>query len=336
MGPVTLVVQPGISPAVSVGADAAALAAGEASLRVYELAGDVLSLGRYHLLPSAPSGTRVLLHRRHSGGRATAFGDGFIGLALTLPHRSALVSAEPLALAPAQVMNRCVRGILEALKAAGVAAFYPGRDFITVDRRPIGLVSFEVGPTGALLFEAILANRRDFGLLPALLDEVDREGIVAAEMLAAEDTTSLARLGRALSLDDVATLVRCGYEQGFGLSFDVAPAPAPAPVDEGRWLEQRSVRPHLDRRGTTRTQLGHLEARFALDGAQIAELMLAGDFIANSPAIEALERELSGCVARSPAIDEVVQRVFAQPENFVLGIGPLETIGETILRGVPT
>src|SRR5436853_540472 len=136
----------------------------------------------------------------------------------------------------------------------------------------MGLVSFEVGPTGALLFEAILANRRDFGLLPALLDEVDREGIVAAEMLAAEDTTSLARLGRALSLDDVATLVRCGYEQGFGLSFDVAPAPAPAPVDEGRWLEQRSVRPHLDRRGTTRTQLGHLEARFALDGAQIAEL----------------------------------------------------------------
>jgi len=336
VGPLTLVVQPGISPAASVGADAAALAARASTLRVYEFTGDVLSLGRYHLLPSASAGARVSLHRRHSGGRAMAFGEGFVGLALTLPHRSALVSAEPLALAPEQVMNRCVRGVLEALKAAGVAAFYPGRDFITVDRRPLGLVTFEVGPTGALLFETILANRRDFGLLPALLDHVDRDGVVGAEMLTAEGTTSLGRLGAALSLDDLATIVRCAYEQLFGLAFESAEVPAPAPVEEDRWLRQRSVRPELDRRGTTRTQLGDLEARFALDGATIADIMLAGAFIANSPAITALERELSGCAAARPAIDEVVRRVFGRPENFILGIGPLETIGETVMRGVPT
>ena len=336
MSPVTLVVQPGISPAASLGADAGALAAGACALRVYALAGDVLALGRYHLLPSGTSSTRVRLHRRHSGGRATAFGDGFVGIALSLPHRSALVSAEPLALAPEQVINRCVRGILEGLKAAGVAAFYPGRDFITVDRRPVALVTFEVGPTGALLFEAIVANRRDFGLLPALLDEVDRDGVVATEMLTAEGTTSLARLGAALSLDDVAKIVRCGYEQLFGLTFEAAEAPAPAPIDEERWLRQRSARAELDRRATTRTQLGGLEARFALDGATIAGITLAGDFIANSAAVEALERELSGCAAERQAIDEVVARVFARPENFILGIGPLETIGETIVRGVPT
>ena len=335
MSPVTLVVQPGISPAASLGADAGALAAGACALRVYALAGDVLALGRYHLLPSGTSSTRVRLHRRYSGGRATAFGDGFVGIALSLPHRSALVSAEPLALAPEQVINRCVRGILEGLKAAGVAAFYPGRDFITVDRRPVALVTFEVGPTGALLFEAILANRRDFGLLAALLDQVDQDGVVAAEMLTADDTTSLARLGATLSLDDLAVLVRRGYEEVFGLTFEVADAPAPAPIDEDCWLRQRSPRPELRRQARTRTQLGCLETHFALDGARIADIALAGDFIANSPAIERLEQELCGCRAERRAIDDVVTRAFARPENFILGVGPLETIAETIMRGMP-
>ena len=336
MSPVTLVVQPGISPAASLGADAGALAAGALVMRVYEFAGDVLSLGRYHLLPPGRPGTRVRLHRRHSGGRATVFGDGFVGLAFTLPHRSALVSAEPLALAPDQVMNRCVRGILEGLKAAGVAAFYPGRDLITVDRRPLGLVTFEVSPTGVLLFEAILANRRDFGLLPAFLDELDPDGVVSAEMLTADGTTSLGRLGATLSLDDVAALVRRGYEEVFGLTFEAGEAPAPAPIDGDRWLRQRAPRPELDRQARTRTQLGCLEAHFMLDGVRIADLALAGDFIANSPAIEQLERELRGCRAERRMLDDVVTRVFARPENFILGVGPLETIAATIMRGVPT
>src|SRR5206468_2959773 len=212
-----------------------------------------LSLGRYHLLPPGRPGTRVRLHRRHSGGRATAFGDGFVGLALTLPHRSALVSAEPLALAPDQVMNRCVRGILEGLKAAGVAAF-----------------------------------------------------------------------------------VRRSYEEVFGLTLEAGEAPAPAPIDEDRWLRQRAPRPELDRQARTRTQLGCLEAHFMLDGVRIADLALAGDFIANSPAIEQLERELRGCRAERRMLDDVVTRVFARPEDFILGVGPLETIAATIMRGVPT
>ena len=73
-----------------------------------------------------------------------------------------------------------------------------------------------------------------------------------------------------------------------------------------------------------------------LDGVRIADLALAGDFIANSPAIEQLERELRGCRAERRMLDDVVTRVFARPENFILGVGPLETIAATIMRGVPT
>ncbi len=332
--PVTLAVQPGLAPAVSLGADAGALAAAASTLRVYTFAGDVLSLGRYHVLPSGGDETRVRLHRRHTGGRAVAFGDGFVGIALTLPHRSALVAAEPLALAPEQVMNRCVRGILTGLKTAGVAPFYPGRDFITVNRRPIGVVTFEVVASGALLFEAILATERDFGLTAALLDAVDPAGLVPAEMLTADTMTSLAHLGTRLSLDDVATLVRRGYEEAFGIRFEAAALPMAAPMDEDRWLRQRALRPELAHRATTRTQLGALEAHVAVEDDTIADVMLAGDFIANSPAIAALEDALRRGRAERPPIEDAVRRVFGQPANFILGVGPVDTVAETIVRAL--
>src|SRR5438876_1225302 len=62
-------------------------------LRVYDCPGDVLSIGRYHLAPSAASpSTTTQLFRRRSGGRAIPFGEGFVGVALVLPHRAALFS----------------------------------------------------------------------------------------------------------------------------------------------------------------------------------------------------------------------------------------------------
>ncbi|HJQ83915.1 MAG TPA: hypothetical protein VKA21_07565, partial [Candidatus Binatia bacterium] len=171
-----------------------------------------MALGRFHLAPEPPAGTDVRVWRRFSGGRATASGEGFVGVSLVLPHRSALVASEPRALAPEQVMNRCVRGILAAYESAGVPAFYPGRDLITVERRTAGMVSFTVESTGVLVFEAVLANRRDASVLPALLDRVDPAGVVAAAMVTPADATSLAaRLGRPLPLDELAARLRRGY-----------------------------------------------------------------------------------------------------------------------------
>ena len=78
-----LIVQPGLSPNQSLAADRRLLdeaRAGAASLRVYTLAGEVLSLGRYHLAPEPPAGCAVEIWRRHSGGRAIPWGEGFVGL----------------------------------------------------------------------------------------------------------------------------------------------------------------------------------------------------------------------------------------------------------------
>jgi hypothetical protein len=338
-----LIVQPRLAPARSLAADRALLAevrapgAGHAGvLRVYDLAGDVVSLGRYHV---APEGGRaragVELWRRHSGGRAMPWGEGFVGVSLVLPHRSALFAPDPLALAPAQVLNRHVRGILGACELAGAPAFYPGRDVVTVDRRVVALVSFEVDAGGALLFEAVIAVGRPFGVLPGLLDRADPGGVVPARMLTADDTTCLASaLGREPATDEVAGWLRAGWERRLGVAFAARETVPEAPFDVEGWFRARSPRADLERHGTVETQLGVLDVRFALEAGRIRQLVLSGDVIANSPAIERLERDLRGCPAEPAAVEAVVARVFAAPENFVLGVGPPATIARAIARGL--
>jgi lipoate-protein ligase A len=314
-------------------------------LRVYDFADEMVSLGRYHLAPPTVT-SHVRLRRRFSGGRAIPCGDGFVCLSLVLPHRAGLLSDDPLALAPYQVMNRYVRGILEGCKLVNLSAFYPGRDFITVNRRVLALVSFEVDRDGAMLFEAIIANQREFATLPRLLDVADPRGVVKAEMLTGESTTSFEReLGTRLDVGEVAELLRRGYEKHFdlecvphaltALEHHAIEATAEHEFADDTWLLQRHPRPDLDRHATARVQLGLFEAHFALEQERfIKDIVFAGDFIANSSGIEQLERNLRLCPADWRAIDAVASEAFAQPENFILGVGRVHAIADTVCRGL--
>lgn len=314
-------------------------------LRVYDFAGDVLSLGRYHLVPNQVQRDGVQLYRRQSGGRVIAFGDGFVGVSLALPHRSALFSTDPYTLAPYQVMNRYVRGILEGCKLVNVPAFYPGRDFVTVNRRVLALVSFEVDQSGALLFEAIIANRRDFSMVREVLDPEDAEILTVEPFMPNEVTCLAAELGVQLSIEDVAEMVQRGFAKHFNLAFaehtltaleeQAIAATAAHEFGDDRWLRQRQRRPDLHRHAAERVQLGTFESYFALEQDRfLKEVTFAGDFIANSPAIERLEHDLRLCPAEWRAIDAVASEVFAQPDNFILGIGRTRTIADTICKGI--
>lgn len=276
------------------------------------------------------------------------FGEGFVGVALVLPHRSALVGDLPFALAPYQIMNRCVRGILEGCRLVNMAAFYPGRDFVTIGRRLAALVSFEVDQGGALLFEAIIANRRDFSVLPVMLDAVDTLGVMKADLFAPRRTTCLAReLGVELSFGEVAEMIRRGFEKQFDLKcedHEITPLEARAisatashEFSGDRWLRQRSLRSDLDHHSLQRGQLGLFEAYFSIEQDRfLKEVSFVGDFIANSSSMEILERELRLCPVEWRAIDAVASQVFAQPENYILGIGPIRTIADTICKGMAT
>lgn len=352
MTAIDFVTQRGVDPAHSLAADRhfmhsvrRASRTRNAVLRVYSIPGDTVSLGRYHIAPPS-EGARVGLCRRLSGGRAVPFGDGFVGVSLVLPHRSAFYSEDPHFLAPYQVMNRYVRGLLEACKLVNIAAFYPGRDFITVDRRVLGLVSFETDEAGALVFEAILANTRDFSLLPELMEVVDPTGLVKIEMLPASGVTSLAReLRRELSFEEVAEMVARGFAKQFGATMEpheLSPlekqaidAVAAREFGGSAWRGQRRFRPELDRHAALWIQLGSFEAHYAVEQERfLKEIVFSGDFLANSASIDRLEHELRLCPIEWRAIDAVANEIYGKPENYILGIGRLRTIADMILRGV--
>ncbi len=353
------IVQPCIDPLSSVATDRHLMQAlcdpsrhTDGILRIYALPGDVLSLGRYHLAPdvSSPGGVRagaVTLVRRLSGGRVWVCGDGFVGLSLILPHRSALVARAATALAPHQVSNRYVRGLLEACRLHHVPVIYPGRDLVTIHRRAVAALSFETDARGVLLFEVVIAITRAFDLIPAFLDSVDREGVVKADMPTSEGTTSLSReLGTEIPFAGVVEMLCDGYAKQLGLRLEPreltdaerqAIALAEHDLAPERWLYGRRRAPELDRHVSAWTQLGALEAYFSLaNESTIREITFAGDFIANSTAIDALERELRSCPVDREAIHAVVTRIFSRPENYLLGIGRLETIAEMIVGGRPS
>jgi len=347
------IAQPHIDPFWSVATDrylmgvlAAQPSAATGFLRVHSAPGDSLSLGRYHLAPDPPAPGTIPLWRRETGGRVLPGGDGFVWVSLLLPHRSALVAAAPLALRPEQVLNRCVRGVLEACRRYGAAVIYPGRDVVTINRRIVAAVSFTTDARGALLFEACLAVGRDFSVMPAWLDAVDPRGTVKGEVLTPDRVTCLtAETGHPLSFAAVVDMLRDGYGRSCGVEIrtraldaedreaigtiaarDAAPA---------RWLGVRQRRPELNRHVVRWAQLGVLEAYLALgEGPVIRDILFAGDFIANPAAIEHLECALRSCPVERRAIASVVERVFSQPENYLLGIGALETIAEMIVRGL--
>jgi hypothetical protein len=257
-----------------------------------------------------------------------------VQLALALPHAAALVADDPRALAPEQILNRAVRGVLGGLEGAGLAAIYPGRDLVTVARRPIAVLGLEVDDAGATLIDVVIAVDRDQSLLPVLLDRADPDGVVTAPMTTPDDVTSLSReLRRAPSLAEVASWLRDGFASRLGVELvDEAAPPIPA-VEDDEFVRCRVVEPALDRRARTPTMLGVLEAHCArgADGS-LAAVRLAGDLLAPSGTVARLEAALRGCPVEVAAVQAVVARVIRPPRDFVLGIGPLRTIAETIVR----
>jgi len=315
-------------------------------LRIYTFPGDVLAAGRWHLAPPTAADAGEAFVRRLTGGRALALGEGYLGVSLLLPHRSALFAEDPLALAPFQIANRYVRGLLRTLKSLGLPVFYPGRDLVTVNRRPIAALSFETDDEGRLLFEMILAVERPLGAVAQLLDRWDVSGVIKADLLALESGTCVRdEIGESLTFADLATLVRDAFAQQYGVTIDHAPlsgleeqaVAALAQRDTRTWINARVSRRDLPFAGSSGIQTGVLEAHFALEQERfLKEIQLAGDFIANSVAIAALEYRLRLCPAEWSAITRVVDTVFADPANYLLGVGRLRTVADTIIKGLPS
>jgi len=337
MATLALVLEPRTTLAAARAVDAALLARapahGHGWLHVAVVEGDVVSLGRHHPSPPAAGGGEVVVERRWTGGRVLAAGGGFLHAALVLPHRAALVGDDPKALAPEQVLNRVVRGVLGALQQLGLEPHYPGRDVVTVGGRPVADLAFTVLESGATLVDVVLAWERDQSVLPHLLERADPGGVVRAAMLLPGDATSLAvACGHAPSLDELVTVLRRGYEQRLGVriveegldALVLPPSPPPA---------FRSVSAALDRQATATTMLGAMAVRLALgaDG-RLAEVRITGDLLAAEGTVERLEDAFAGLTPTAPAIDAAIAGVLERPGAFLLGVHPLAVLRDAVMR----
>lgn len=318
--------------------------ANAAVLRTYGSREDFVSAGRFHLISPETSSGRIC--RRLSGGRAVPSGEGFLGFTLLLPHRSALVSDDPFHLSPYQVPNRCARGLLAALRALGLDAFYPGRDLVTVNRKAIAMVSFETDERGALAFDGIVALDRDFSRLPEWIEEADPNGHLRGEAFSPQLATSLfAETGEHIPLRVVSEELRQGFQDQFRVETEAREL-SPLEIQavqaiEARefgdsWRTSRSPRSELGLSAASPVTLGVFQVYLALEQERfLREVQFSGDFIANSAGIETLERELRLCPADWQSIALMVDQVYGRPENYVLGIGKLRTIPDTILKALP-
>ncbi|MCW5892418.1 MAG: hypothetical protein KIT14_18000 [bacterium] len=305
-----------------------ARATGDGVLAAIPGRGDAVALGRFHRRPAADVAGAALV-RRTTGGRACAAGDGFLRLVLALPHRSALVAGDPGALAPEQILNRAVRGPMAALERLGVPVLYPGRDLLTVAGRPLAVLGLVVEDDGATLVDVVLSVARDAALLPHLLDRADPAGIVHADMVLPDAVTSLARLGRTAAPDDLLAAAARGYAERLGVTIGDAHdlAPSPDPGRDAGWETARRPDPRHTHHARVQTAVGVFEAHAALaaDGT-IADLCLAGDLLASTATVAALEQGLRGAV---PPASAAVATALARPDRVLLGV-PADTIAQAV------
>jgi lipoate-protein ligase A len=310
-------------------------------LIAYTLGGRVVSIGRYHLYggPAERGGINVM--RRLTGGRVVGAGDGWLGIALILPNRTALLPERDANLKPEQVMNRYARGILSALERCNLKCFYPGRDTITFDRRELAMCSFETDGRGTMLFEAALAITRGMEELVHDLERVDPDGQLPSAMYGPEIATKLAReLDRDFSFEQVAGAFVDGYRDQFGemrareFSSDETAEGAHrgAALAESGWLTNRTPDKSLNLAARASGQLGAVEAHAAAREGKIDRLVMSGDFIANSPGVEAFEREMRGCNLDLPSVSRAVVKTFAGGENYFLGLGDLTNLVQLVMK----
>ena len=308
-------------------------------LLIYSMRGRLLLLGRYHLYSGPDEREGLSASRRFTGGRLVGSGEGWLGVALILPSRIALLPDRDLKLKPDQVMNRYVRGILAGLRSLGLECFYPGRDAITFERREIAMCTFETDASGAMLFEASLAVNRGMEEVVHDLERFDPDGQLGCAMYGPDTATKLVReIDRDIAFAEVALAIARGYSDLLGGSDDreLTAAEIAQANRRGTALERRGwLNLMAEGNLTSRlaSQLGTIEARVKTSAnGSIESLALAGDFFANSPGVIEFQSEMRGRRFDLPSVSAAVTKVFGHGDNFILGIGDLSNLVQLVTR----
>jgi len=249
-------------------------------------------------------------------------------MTLALPHRAALVASSVADLRPEQALNRCVRGLLTALRRVGVDPIYPGLDAVTAGGRTLAAVSLAESSDGVTLFQAVLAWSESFAQTPALLDRADPEGLVPMALAAASSFTCVAALSRgALSLDLGSFAARIGEGYRESSHVDVVPcAPPPATITADE-APAAGVEPPPDAGTATRQgRIGPVTVWVRRDGDVLCDAGVFGDLMAPISLPAELGRRVAGVAPDRGSLRSALTGWLDGRERYLLGITEAELI----------
>ena len=275
-----------------------------------ELAGDARVLGAYQRREDALV-TQAPVLRRETGGPAVVAGEGVTYLALALRDASALMACPR-----DRVLNRNVRPFLAALRRFHGAAHYFGREWISLDKRPVGLVAWTRRPSGAVLLEAFLGVARTF----AVPDDELAHPPGAPRMLGKAPITLREALSPLPSARELALALAeaCASMTPHELEERaIAPSPGLASATHPgmRWSRPREV------------PIGLVRAGLAIDARGVVEAAaLTGDFFQDTDAPERLEAALVGGLPTPERLRDALNATYGRHGVVIEGLRSLQPV----------
>lgn len=271
--------------------------------------------------------------RRLTGGSTAMLGAGRLHLALVLPSRSS-----PLECEPRQFLQRYGAGVVRALSQLGLKARYHGKDLVSIEDRPVGVMSFELAPDGTALLEVIL------GVTAPWQPEA---GLVAYPARSKEESAAArpSTLAEELAAGDLASL-DTRLTEAFAELLEASPEPRElSPLERARIasLQHRvevaedvpDKRPAYLKAWDSRLveeAIGFVEASVRLtQGRFLRDVWIHGDFMADSAGVEDLQEKLKMVPVKRRPVALVIDDVLGAPEHVIMGIRRLGSVLEAIL-----
>jgi lipoate-protein ligase A len=296
---------------------------GTSALVIASSSGDAARLGR-HQRPGRSGSAHEL--RRATGGRSTRGGDGVVSLSALIPDPAAWLD-ETAALSGPRLMNRLVRGLLSGLSRLGLAAIYPGRDFVSVNGQRIASIALGREASGVVIFQASIG-------VDAPYTTAERAPTWPGLPALPEPTWLVRERGQLSDFAAIADALAEGFSERFALSLD------PLSGDEALALADGSPLPVVDESlallagsGPIATPIGELEAHAALDAqGRLTRVRLRGDWMAAESELRALETALVGESPESVRVRNLCAAWLESPASLVVGLSDAVALAEAIAR----
>jgi hypothetical protein len=249
-------------------------------------------------LPAASVGSRAVL-RRITGGGAIEVGPGVLAVTMAYPNLPSLAKSA-LPLQSAQILNRAVRPVLRALTRTVHPTQYFGRDWLSSEKRPTGLVSFaHEARSDRLVVEAFLS----FGASCLTLERASYQGKIPVSY---EDL-------RKKPVDEARFVEVLAEESGLLVE----------PFPEG--FSDRGSMPEPDEPGWKSRVDEALGPLYAGRDAQ-GLVRLGGELVASFDRVAWLERNLEPLSERESRIDQA----FTESGAHLFGVKSLRSISDLL------